>query len=393
MHYLRQGSRKEGGIVMIYFDNAATTKYKPQEVIDAFTYYVTEIGVSPGRGSYSVGIEASRMLYKSRMTVAKYFGLTEPNVIFTKNSTESINLFFRGYLKKGDHVVISAYEHNAVLRPLETMRQEGVIEYSIIDRNDLEESSDCIIKKYFKPNTRLIAFTLASNLTGRVIFNKELFQAASEFGVEGFVDASQGAGKVRLDMINDCIEYLAFTGHKDLKGLPGVGGLCSRRLLSFTPLIQGGTGVLGHEKVNPLVYPEGYEAGTLNMPAIWALKNAIDYTIENFDCGKAHEAKLTNYLIERLKEIDDTTIYDLEYNRVSTVGFNIKGYSSNEIVQILDKKGICTRGGIHCTILTHEALNTVDIGIVRVSLCEKNTVEEIDVLIDTLKEIGEEKCL
>lgn len=378
---------------MIYFDNAATTKYKPKEVMDAFAYYVTEIGVSPGRGSYSLGIEASRMLYKSRMTVAKYFGLDEPNVVFTKNSTEAINLFFRGYLKKGDHVVISSYEHNAVLRPLEAMQQEGEIEYSVIDRKDLEGSSEFIIKKYFKSNTRLVVLTLASNLTGRVIFNKELFHAASGLGVESFVDASQGAGKVRLDMTSDEIDYLAFTGHKDLRGLPGVGGLCSRRELFFNPLIQGGTGVLGHEKVNPLVYPEGYEAGTLNMPAIWALKNAIDYTMDNFDCCKVYETKLTNYLVERLKEIDDIAIYDLEHNRVSTVGFNIKGYSSNEIVQILDKKGICTRGGIHCAILTHEALNTMDTGVVRVSLCEKNTVEEIDVLIETLKEIGEEGCL
>ena len=159
---------------MIYFDNAATTKYKPKEVLDAFAYYVTEIGVSPGRGSYSIGIEASRMLFKSRMTVAKYFGLDEPNVVFTKNSTEAINLFFRGYLKKGDHVVISPYEHNAVLRPLEAMQREGMIEYSVIERNDIEESSDFIVKKYFRSNTRLIALTLASNLTGRIIINKEM---------------------------------------------------------------------------------------------------------------------------------------------------------------------------------------------------------------------------
>ncbi len=378
---------------MIYFDNAATTKYKPQEVMDAYVYYVTEIGVSPGRGSYSLGIEASRMLYKSRMTVAKYFGLMEANVVFTKNSTEAINLFFRGYLNKGDHVVISPYEHNAVLRPLEAMCQEGEIEYSVIDRKDLEEAPEHIIKKYFKSNTRLIVLTLASNLTGRIIFNKAIFQAASEFGVETFVDASQGAGKVRLDMINDRIDYLAFTGHKDLKGLPGVGGLCSMKELSFKPLIQGGTGVLGHEKVNPSVYPEGYEAGTINMPAIWALKTAIDYTSENFDSGKEYETKLTSYLIDYLKGIEDIAIYDEEYDRVSTVGFNVKGYSSNEIVQKLDKKGICTRGGIHCAILTHEALNTTNTGVVRVSFCENNTVEEIDVLIETLKEIGEKGCL
>lgn len=204
---------------MIYFDNAATTKYKPQDVIDAFMDFVTQIGVSPGRGSYGLGIKASRMLYKSRMTVAKYFGLEEPNVVFTKNSTEAINLFFCGYLKRGDHVVISAYEHNAVLRPLEVMRRKGIIEYSVVDRNDINKSPEYLIAKYFKSNTKLIAFTLASNLTGRVVFNRELFRAASEIGVDGFVDASQGAGKIRLDMIKDSIKYTSYGGIARLEGI------------------------------------------------------------------------------------------------------------------------------------------------------------------------------
>lgn len=149
---------------MIYLDNAATTKYKPEEVYNAFNYYVREIGVSPGRGSYKLGIAASRMLYQARKTVAKYFGLSEPNVIFTKNSTEAINLFFRGLLKNGDHVVISCYEHNAVLRPLHEMKQEGIIDYSIVSREDLELTPQEIYDKYVKTNTVLFETTLASNL-------------------------------------------------------------------------------------------------------------------------------------------------------------------------------------------------------------------------------------
>lgn len=374
---------------MIYLDNAATTRIKPQEVIDAFFKYVTEIGVSPGRGSYSLGIEASRMLYKSRMALAEYFGINEPNVVFTKNSTEAINLFFRGYLKKGDHVVISSYEHNAVLRPLEEMKIEGLIEYSVVDRDDLDKNTDYLINKYIKNNTKLLAFTLASNLTGRIVFRRDLFCAVSQRGIKSFVDASQGAGKIRLDMIKDNIDYLAFTGHKDLHGFPGVGGLCSREELSIKPLIQGGTGVLGHEKVNPSVYPEAYEAGTLNMPAIWALKEAVEYTVTNFDENMKKEAELTNYLMNKLSEIKSITVYDKECERVSTIGFNVEGYSSNEVVQRLDKAGICTRGGIHCAILAHEALRTTDTGVVRVSLSDVNTVEEIDVLINVLKEIGD----
>ena len=108
---------------MSYFDNAATTKYKPEEVYDAVNFYLREVGVSPGRGSYSVGIDASRMLYKTRTTVGKFFGMSRPDkVIFTKNSTEAMNLFFNGFLKQGDHVIISCYEHNAVLRPIQHLK-------------------------------------------------------------------------------------------------------------------------------------------------------------------------------------------------------------------------------------------------------------------------------
>ena len=124
---------------MIYFDNAATTKYKPEAVYEATNFYLREVGVSPGRGSYGMGIEASRMLYKSRCAVGKYFGMSRPDkVLFTKNSTEAMNLFFNGFLKKGDHVVISCYEHNAVLRPIQKLKEQGVIDCSIVQREDLE---------------------------------------------------------------------------------------------------------------------------------------------------------------------------------------------------------------------------------------------------------------
>ncbi len=374
---------------MIYFDNAATTRNKPREVFDAFEYYITEIGVSPGRGSYSLGIEASRMLYKARMSTAQYFGLSDPNVVFTKNSTEAINMFLFGFLNKGDHVVISPYEHNAVLRPLEKLRQLGVVDYSVVSRDDLELPGADFAAKYFKDNTTLLAMTLASNLTGRIIFNPEFCEYSKKEGICTFVDTSQGAGKIRIDMMRDCVDYLAFTGHKDLKALPGVGGLCSVKELEFEPLIQGGTGVYGHEKTNPRVFPEGYEAGTLNMPAIWAFKAAIEYTEKNFEKNRKIETELSDYLTNRLRELDNVILYDDEYIRVDTIGFNIKGFSSNEVVQILDENKICTRGGIHCAILAHEALQTVKTGMVRVSLCETNTMREIDMLVDVIRTIGE----
>ncbi|MDD3138536.1 MAG: aminotransferase class V-fold PLP-dependent enzyme [Lachnospiraceae bacterium] len=371
---------------MIYFDNAATTKYKPEEVYKAFEYYVREIGVSPGRGSYQLGIEASRMLYKTRKKIAKFFGMNETNVVFTKNSTEAINLFVDGYLQQGDHVIITCYEHNAVLRPIHKLTDDGRITYSVITREDLSLSPKEIYEKYAKENTKLFCTTLASNLTGRIVFLPELTRYMKKKGLTTFVDSSQGAGKIRLSSKDDRIDYIAFTGHKDLNALPGVGGLCCKEKPEWKPLIQGGTGVLGDSYVNPDVFPEGYEAGTLNMPAIWSLNAALDYDLQFFELNKDKENRLMEYLLKELKDLDNVTIYDEKEARVSTVGINVDGCKSSEVVELLDKNEICTRGGIHCAILAHEALGTVESGVVRLSLNYLNAIEEIDTLVSVLKD-------
>ena len=374
---------------MIYLDNAATTKYKPDEVYDAFNYYVREIGVSPGRGSYKLGIEASRMLYQTRKSVAKYFGLEEPNVIFTKNSTEAINLFLKGFLNKGAHVIISCYEHNAVLRPLHEMKQEGIIDYSVISRNDLVLLPNEIYDKYVKPNTVLFVTTLASNLTGRIVFNPQILHFMKKKGILTFVDSSQGAGKIRISMSEDGIDYLAFTGHKDLLALPGVGGLvCMSRPL-WKPLLQGGTGVLGDSYVNPNVFPEAYEAGTLNMPAIWSLKVALDWLKDNKNRCVAEEQEVTQYFVSELTKIRNVILYDNEFQRIGVIGLNINGMKSNEVVQYLNENDICTRGGIHCAILAHKAIGTEAIGAVRFSIGLNNTKSEIDKVLELIKKAGE----
>lgn len=371
---------------MIYFDNAATTKYKPEEVYKAFEFYVREVGVSPGRGSYQLGIEASRMLYKTRKKIAKFFGMSETNVVFTKNSTEAINLLFDGYLQQGDHVIITCYEHNAVLRPIHKLSDDGRITYSVIKREDLSLAPNEIYEKYARDNTKLFCTTLASNLTGRIIYSPEITRYMKNKGLTTFVDSSQGAGKIHLSANDDEIDYIAFTGHKDLYALPGVGGLCCKEKPEWEPLIQGGTGVLGDSYVNPDVFPEGYEAGTLNMPAIWSLNVALDFDLQYFELNKEKENQMMQYLIRELQGLTNITIYDKDEKRVSTLGINVNGYKSSEIVELLDKNEICTRGGIHCAILAHEALGTVEAGVVRLSLNYLNTKEEIDTLINVLKE-------
>lgn len=374
---------------MIYFDNAATTRYKPEEVYEAANYYLREVGVSPGRGSYSIGIEASRMLYKTRCAVGKYFGMSRPDkVIFTKNSTEAMNLFFNGFLKQGDHVIISCYEHNAVLRPIQHLKDLGIIDYSIIQRADLNLPAEDIIAKYVRKNTRLLAMTLASNLTGRIVFREDLYRLAKDKGIVTFVDSSQGAGKLILNMKNQAIDFLTFTGHKDLVALPGVGGLCCESKECIDPLIQGGTGIHGEKYTNPDIFPEGYEAGTLNMPAIWSLHAGIEYIVQHYDELQKKERYLMKYLLEQLGALDNVVIYDKNTDRVSTCCMNVKGMESDKVVALLDSFGICVRGGIHCAILAHEAIGTVSTGAVRISLNYCNSEEEIDYLINVLRKAG-----
>lgn len=369
---------------MIYFDNAATSRVKPDAVYDAFNFYVHNIGASPGRGSYSLAVEASRMLYKTRKEAAIFFGAGDPsNVVFTKNSTEAINLFFYGYLKQGDHVLISPYEHNAVLRPLHFLKSKGLIDYTVLPEEAIY-SPECHLKRFIKENTCLVAVTLASNLTGQIVYNESFSRAARAEGVKVFVDASQGAGKMLVNMRNDQIDVLAFTGHKDLLAMPGVGGLVGLSQLEITPLIQGGTGIYGDSYVNPNAFPDSYEAGTLNMPAIWSLKASLEYIQAHIQEINQKESLLLEHLLIQMRSLDHVIMYNDNYPRVPTICFNIKGMASNDVVSYLDKHGICVRGGIHCAILAHETLGTVQTGAVRISLNAFNTEQEIDAFIKTI---------
>lgn len=371
-------------MIMIYFDNAATSRPKPKEVLDALNYYINEIGTSPGRGSYDLAIQASRMLYQTRKTVASFFGASDPNnVVFTKNSTESINFFINGYLKQGDHVLISPYEHNAVLRPIQTLKNKGCIDYSVLPENAIYSPN--MMEPYIKPNTTLLVTTLASNLTGQIVFSSDLAKVAHSQNVRVFVDASQGAGKRLVDMSRDEIDFLAFTGHKDLLALPGVGGLVSKDEIRISPLIQGGTGVFGDSYINPDIYPDSYESGTLNMPAIWSLKTSIQYIVENSEWLSNQENKVLDYILRSLDDCDKVIIYNREAQRVPTFCFNMIGIPSNQVVEKLNENGICVRGGTHCAIKAHETIGTVNTGAVRVSVNSFNTVEEAEIFVQAIK--------
>lgn len=375
----------------IYLDNAATTRVKPEEVYNAFNYYAREIGVSPGRGSHFLAVEASRCLYKSRKAVAQYFGCPEINhVIFTKNSTEAANLLIRGILKKGDHVLISSFEHNALLRPVHYLKQNELIEYDVfkvfLDGSiDIEKLSSMI-----KSNTKLLILSLASNLTGKILYNKDIAKFAHDNGIKILLDASQGAGRIKLNMKSDGIDYVVFTGHKDLYGLPGSGGICSFEQLDIDPLLQGGTGY-SDGFVNPDIYPEKLEAGTHNMPAIWSLKAGIEYISNNINNILEKESKLHKALYNYLSKRARVKIYgnDNLKNNLPIILFNIAGIDCQEVSRILSEYCICIRSGMHCSILGHMTLDTEKIGAVRVSLDYQNTEEDVYKFIEAIDRICE----
>jgi selenocysteine lyase/cysteine desulfurase len=231
----------------------------------------------------------------------------------------------------------------------------------------------------------VLALTLASNLTGRIVFKESWVKYFKAKGITTFVDSSQGAGKLSLSMKDQGIDFLAFTGHKDLYGVPGVGGLCCESSKQIRPLIQGGTGIHGENYVNPNVFPEGLEAGTLNMPAIWGLKVGVDFVSKNADSIRNKEELLMVYLLNGLRSIDNIHVYDIDEERVSTCSFTLENQTSDQTILMLDKEGICARGGIHCAILAHEAIGTVKTGAVRISLSYQNSKEEIDTLLRILR--------
>ena len=246
----------------MYFDNSATSYPKPECVYDAVMDYMKNIGSSPGRGTYAKAEEANRLLYATRKAVAKLIGAPRPsNIVFTANSTEAINLVVKGVLGRGDHVVTTGAEHNAVWRPLKKLEQSlGVVIHTIpcgadgsISLKDAESM--------MTPSVKLAVFVHSSNVIGSVFPVDELVKIAHKNEVHVLIDASQTAGCVPIDAQKLGVDYLAFTGHKGMMGPTGTGGLYIRDGLVLDTLKEGGTGSMAVSPFQPEDAPDRYEPG------------------------------------------------------------------------------------------------------------------------------------
>lgn len=376
----------------IYFDNAATSIHKPQCVIDSVVKALTTLGNS-GRSAGNESLDASRVIFEAREKVAKLFDVDNPrNVVFTSNATESLNIAIKGILSKGDHVITTDLEHNSVLRPLYALEKDGV-EVSFLRSDKNGNINYEKIESLIKPNTKVIITTHASNVTGNVVDIKRVGEIAHKNNLIYMVDASQTAGAFPISMKEMNIDILAFTGHKSLLAPQGVGGLCVLEGIYISPLKQGGSGVQSYLKNHPDEMPTRLEAGTLNSHGIAGLSSAITYIneigIENI---QAKERALLERFREGLRNIDGVTIYgDFTCEHAPIVAMNLDGFGSAELSDVLmEDYGIATRPGAHCAPRMHEALGTVDQGVVRFSFGYGNTLEEVDAAVDALREIAGE---
>lgn len=379
---------------MIYFDNGATTFPKPRSVVNAVNYAITQIGANPGRGGHKMAMKASEVLYDCRKNAAELFDIDNPeNVIITNNCTTALNTVIKGILKSGDHAVISSYEHNAVVRPLEYLKTKGV-DYSVaeIEFGDTEKTIDNL-RNSFKENTKLVICTHASNVFGVRLPIERIAALCRLNGILFCTDAAQTAGIIPISMKNSDIDFLCTAGHKGLYGPMGTGLLIINSEVIPESLTQGGTGSLSAQINQPEILPDKFESGTHNLLGIAGLNEGIKYVLNKtpqkiFD----YEIKLAQNLYDGLRKIKNIELYTPkpdEKQLVPVISFNLKDTDSERTAQILnDRFNIAVRAGLHCAPLAHKCFGTLEKGTVRAVISSFSTQNEVNYLVKSVSQIN-----
>jgi cysteine desulfurase/selenocysteine lyase len=376
----------------IYLDNAATTYPKPEVVYGAMDRFSREAGGNPGRSGHHRSLEAGREVLRARETVAKLFGVEEPSrIVFTRNATEALNLVIQGALRAGGHAVTTSLEHNSVWRPLEALKRTGTASYTIVECGPDGSLDPSRIDETIKDDTRLIVCTHASNVIGNLLPVDDIAEIAERRGVPLLVDAAQSAGRYEIYPGDPGVQYLAFTGHKELFGPQGTGGLYISPGWEVEPLIQGGTGSRSESSLQPDFLPDRYESGTPNAMGLAGLRAGVDFIMDTgLEKIRRHEMDLTQRLMEGLLALPGASVYgprDVE-SKVGIVSFNLQGLTSSEVASRLDEAyGICVRSGLHCSPLAHRTIGTLESGVVRASLSYMNNSEDVNCLLEALSEI------
>lgn len=378
---------------MIYLDNAATSYPKPPTVIDAVNRCLREHGANPGRSGHKMAVNASRIIYSARESIACLFNIADSSdVIFTPNATDALNLAIKGLAKPGDHIVTTMIEHNSVTRPLTWLQQQWQIEVTKVSCSS-DGSLDLVeLERAIKPNTALMIINHASNVIGNILPLEEIALLAREKGVPLLVDAAQTAGCIPIDVAIG-IDLLAFAGHKALLGPQGSGGLYISPNIELMELRQGGTGSESSGP-QPLVRPDRYESGTPNTVGIAGLGAGVDFILQTgVDNIREKEKSLINRLMEGLRQIPGLSVYGPPpgRERVPLVSLNIEGFTPHFLAHTLDKVfDIACRAGLHCAPDAHHTIGTFETGALRLSVGCFNTENEIDQTVDAFKKVTAE---
>ncbi len=376
---------------IFYFDNAATSFPKPQEVAASIYEYIQKFAANPGRSSHKLSIESAKKVFETRENLAKIFNFeNSEHFIFTANATESLNIVLNGYLNENDYILTTFLEHNSVLRPLNFLKKTKKININFIEfcpQNGID--FDDFYEKLKDKTPKLVIINHASNVTGKIVNLNKILDLKKEFKFKLLIDGAQTGGIYNYNLKEQDIDFLALTGHKGLYGPQGIGVLFIRNPEILNPLKFGGTGSLSEKDIQPEFLPDKFESGTLNVVGIVGLNEGLNF-IDKIRISKIAEKKekLTGFFIENLKDINEIKIYSDTKNNSGVVSINIEKISPSKISQILDKNfNIATRPGLHCAPVIHKKLGTFPYGTVRFSFSFFNEIDELEYAINALNYI------
>ena len=381
---------------LIYLDNGATSYPKPEETYTFMDTFYRHAGVNPGRSGFDLCLEAGSLVDETRKLLTKFFGGTDSNrLTFGYNSTDALNLAIFGLIKKGDHVVSTHVEHNATLRPLWKLEQEGV-EVDWVDFDDKGYVDPQEVIRRMKKNTKAVVMNHGSNVIGTVQDVAAVGKVCRERGIHLILDVSQTAGMVPVKLDELGADVICFTGHKSLMGPMGIGGMYVREGVEIAKTRAGGTGVKSAQRDHLDEYPYRMEYGTPNLPGIAGLNAGVKWVEkQGIDAIHRHEMALWTRLRDGLKPIPGVVLYCAEdvpgKQRISVLSFNIQGLEAMDTGTMLDvDHNIACRTGLHCTPMVHEHLGTDKLhGAVRFGIGPFNTEAHIDAAIAAVRDIAE----
>ena len=382
--------REVNGRDLVYFDNGASTQ-KLQSVIDSVSNYYKEENSNVHRGVHFLSGLATDKFEESREVVRKFIGAKHAHeIIFTKGTTDSINLVangFRSLLKKGDEIIISELEHHSNIVPWQMCCEYSGAVLKIIP---LKNNGELEINKFeslLSEKTKLVAISHISNSLGTINPIKEFIEKSHKVGARVLIDGAQAASHIPLNMQELDVDMYCFSAHK-MYGPTGVGVLHGKEdVLNEIPPYQGGGEMIkevSFEKTTYACLPHKFEAGTPNIAGVIAFRSAIEFISDlGLNTIAEHENKLLEYATKEILKIKGVKIYGTSENKSGIISFNIEGIHPYDIGVLLDKMGIAIRTGHHCTQPIMERFNIP--GTARISLAIYNTIEEIDICMDSIK--------